>query len=58
MSSIFPTYARFDVEIEEATGMKVTDTSGKTYIDFTSGIGVCNLGHRHPAVHEQIITIR
>lgn len=54
MSSIFPTYARFDVEIEEATGMKVTDTSGKTYIDFTSGIGVCNLGHRHPAVHEQI----
>lgn len=54
MSSIFPTYARFDVEIEEATGMKITDTSGKTYIDFTSGIGVCNLGHRHPNVQKQI----
>ena len=54
MSSIFPTYARFDLEVEEATGMKVTDTSGKTYIDFTSGIGVCNLGHRHPDVHAQI----
>lgn len=54
MSSIFPTYARFDVEIAEATGMKITDTSGKTYIDFTSGIGVCNLGHRDPDVQNQI----
>lgn len=54
MSSIFPTYARFDVEIESATGMKITDTSGKTYLDFTSGIGVCNLGHRHPHVQTQI----
>lgn len=54
MSSIFPTYARFDVEIESATGMEVLDTSGKTYIDFTSGIGVCNLGHRHPYVQAQI----
>ncbi|HLR60403.1 MAG TPA: acetylornithine transaminase [Pseudogracilibacillus sp.] len=54
MSSIFPTYARFDVEIESATGMEVLDTSGKTYTDFTSGIGVCNLGHRHPYVQTQI----
>lgn len=23
---------------------------GKQYLDFTSGIAVCNLGHRHPAV--------
>lgn len=54
MSSIFPTYARFDVEIEEATSTKVTDTSGKVYTDFTSGIGVVNLGHRHPNVQAQI----
>lgn len=54
MSSIFPTYTRFDVEIESAKGMKITDTSGRTYLDFTSGIGVCNLGHRHPDVQSQI----
>src|SRR5699024_12765895 len=34
--------------------MEVFDTSGKKYIDFTSGIGVCNLGHRHPYVQTQI----
>ncbi|HLQ83007.1 MAG TPA: acetylornithine transaminase [Pseudogracilibacillus sp.] len=54
MSSIFPTYARFDVKLKEATGMMITDTSDKTYLDFTSGIGVCNLGHRHPNVQKHI----
>ena len=54
MSSIFPTYARFDVKLKEATGMMITDTSDKTYLDFTSGIGVCNLGHRHPDVQKHI----
>ena len=43
-----------DVEIKEATGTKITDTSGKVYTDFTSGIGVCNLGHRHPEVKNRI----
>lgn len=32
----------------------ITDTSDKTYLDFTSGIGVCNLGHRHPDVQKHI----
>ena len=54
MSSMFPTYTRFDMAIESAKGMEVFDTSGKKYIDFTSGIGVCNLGHRHPYVQTQI----
>src|SRR5690625_490716 len=54
MSSMFPTYTRFDMAIESAEGMEVFDTSGKKYIDFTSGIGVCNLGHRHPYVQTQI----
>src|SRR5699024_6227522 len=54
MSSIFPTYARFDVKLKEATGMMITDTSDKTYLDFTSGIGVCKLGHRHPNVQKHI----
>src|SRR5699024_7973652 len=54
MSSMFPTYTRFDMAIESAKGMEVFDISGKKYIDFTSGIGDCNLGHRHPYVQTQV----
>ncbi|MFS0646581.1 acetylornithine transaminase [Siminovitchia sp. 179-K 8D1 HS] len=50
MSHLFNTYARWDVEISSGQGTKVIDTSGKEYLDFTSGIGVCNLGHCHPEV--------
>ena len=35
-----PTYRRFSVAIESGEGATLTDTAGKTYIDFTSGIGV------------------
>src|SRR5699024_2098285 len=31
-------------------------TSGKEYLDFGSGIGVCNLGHRHPDVQKAVET--
>ena len=44
--------------IERAEGTRVWDVGGKEYLDFTSGIGVLNTGHRHPhvvrAVHEQL----
>ncbi|MGE7183289.1 acetylornithine transaminase [Peribacillus sp. NPDC006672] len=45
MSSLFPTYARWNIEPRIASGMKITSTTGKEYLDFTSGIGVLNLGH-------------
>lgn len=54
MSALFPTYNRFDVTVETAEGMTITDRNGKTYLDFGSGIGVCNLGHRHPTVQQAI----
>ncbi|WP_339163267.1 acetylornithine transaminase [Siminovitchia sp. FSL H7-0308] len=50
MSHLFNTYAKWDVEISSGLGTKVIDTNGKDYLDFTSGIGVCNLGHCHPEV--------
>jgi acetylornithine aminotransferase len=50
MSSLFPTYNRWDVEIESGRRTKVKDKNGKEYLDFVSGIGVTNLGHRHPKV--------
>jgi 4-aminobutyrate aminotransferase/(S)-3-amino-2-methylpropionate transaminase len=41
-----------------AEGTRIWDIDGKEYLDFTSGIGVLNVGHRHPhvvrAVHEQV----
>ncbi len=58
MSHVFNTYARWDVELVSGNGTKVIDINGKEYLDFTSGIGVCNLGHCHPdlvkPVQEQV----
>ncbi|KAI4189797.1 MAG: hypothetical protein L6R41_001222 [Letrouitia leprolyta] len=36
--------------IESGSGSHVTMTSGRRYLDFTSGIGVTNVGHCHPAI--------
>lgn len=51
---LFPTYSRFHVNVKQATGVEVIDTNDKKYIDFGTGIGVCNLGHRHPAVQAAV----
>ncbi|MBC1513279.1 acetylornithine transaminase [Listeria booriae] len=50
MSNLFPTYAKFPIEIVEGKGTVVKDANGKEYLDFTSGIAVCNLGHCNEAV--------
>jgi acetylornithine/N-succinyldiaminopimelate aminotransferase len=54
MSHLFPTYQRWDVEPVMASGSKIIDKAGKEYLDLTSGIGVCNLGHCHPKVKEAV----
>src|SRR5690625_4100376 len=54
MSVQLPTYNRYDLSIEQAEGTIVTDVNGKEYLDFGSGIGVNNLGHRHPTVQQAI----
>ncbi|HLR41205.1 MAG TPA: acetylornithine transaminase [Virgibacillus sp.] len=54
MTALFSTYNRFDLTVAEASGTVVKDTDGKEYLDFGSGIGVCNLGHRHPDVQQAI----
>jgi predicted acetylornithine/succinylornithine family transaminase len=45
-----PTYARVPLELVSGNGCRVTDANGREYLDFTSGIAVSSLGHRHPAV--------
>lgn len=46
------------IEIEKAEGIYMFGPEGKQYIDLISGIGVSNVGHRHPkvlsAIQEQL----
>lgn len=54
ISHLFQTYGRRTVEFVKGNGTKVIDNNGKQYLDFTSGIGVCNLGHCHPTVMKAV----
>lgn len=40
--------------IVKGQGTKVWDETGKQYLDFGSGISVCNLGHSHPEVAKAV----
>ncbi len=42
------------LEIDRAEGIYLHGKDGKKYIDLISGIGVSNIGHRHPKVVEAI----
>ena len=46
------------LEIDRAEGVFMYGTDGKQYLDLISGIGVSNVGHRHPevlaALHQQL----
>lgn len=41
---LMPTYGKCDVVLAEGSGCLAKDAAGKTYLDFTSGIGVNSLG--------------
>ena len=51
---VLPTYARADVEFVSAKSATLTDSDGKKYIDFTSGIGVVSVGHANERVNKAI----
>jgi 4-aminobutyrate aminotransferase len=38
------------VQVKSGKGVRVTDTEGREYLDFTAGIGVTSTGHCHPKV--------
>ncbi len=44
----------FLISVERAEGIYLIDHQGKKYMDLISGIGVSNIGHRHPTVIEAI----
>ncbi len=46
---VMNTYGRNDVVIDHGKGAKLYSPEGREYIDFTSGIGVCDLGYGNEA---------
>lgn len=53
-SPLMTTYRPLPVTFTHGKGSRLWDTSGKEYIDALSGLGVCSLGHSHPAVVETL----
>ncbi|QHM40476.1 Acetylornithine aminotransferase [Lactiplantibacillus plantarum] len=54
MQHVFPTYQRFPFAITDGQGVHLTDNHGKTYLDFTAGIGVCNFGYHQPQIQAAV----
>jgi acetylornithine aminotransferase len=48
------TYKRTPVVFSKGVGCTLWDTDGRAYLDFVSGIAVCNLGHAHPGVADAV----
>ncbi len=53
MSKLFQNYKRDAIEFVKAKGNTLYDQEGKPYLDFSSGIGVTNLGF-HPLVKKAV----
>lgn len=47
-------YGRFDVCFVKGVGSTLYDINGKSYVDLTSGIGVCSLGYGNPYLVDAI----
>ncbi len=55
LEALSPSYTReYGLVVERAEGAEVWDVDGRRYIDFMAGIGVVNVGHRHPRVVEAV----
>ena len=54
MTYLFENYKRAPIEFVKAEGSYLIDSEGKAYLDFSSGIGVTNLGFQ-PQVQQALI---
>ncbi|MCP4356436.1 MAG: acetyl ornithine aminotransferase family protein [Chloroflexi bacterium] len=55
IAALSPSYTReYPLVVDHAQGSEVWDIDGRRYVDFMSGIGVLNVGHRHPKVVEAV----
>ena len=53
-SPLMSTYTRFPVTLVKGKGSYVWDDNGTQFLDFTSGIATCNLGHVPDEVKEKL----
>ncbi|MEN1970161.1 acetylornithine transaminase [Lentibacillus sp. N15] len=54
ISPLMETYKRFPVHLVKGKGSYVWDTANQQYLDFTSGIATCNLGHVPDTVKQKV----
>jgi len=53
-SALMATYAEPPVTFVRGEGSVLTDSAGRDYLDFLSGLAVTSLGHAHPVVADAI----
>ncbi|HIW34510.1 MAG TPA: acetylornithine transaminase [Candidatus Paenibacillus intestinavium] len=53
-SYLFPTYNKFPLTLVRGHQTTLWDDEGKAYLDFMTGLAVCNLGHTPERVKERI----
>ncbi|MQS52820.1 acetylornithine transaminase [Companilactobacillus mishanensis] len=54
MEHVFPTYARFPFDIVDGHDCYLIDNNDNTYLDFTSGIGVCSFGYSNKIIIDNL----
>ncbi|MEH7109275.1 acetylornithine transaminase [Bacillus sp. JJ1764] len=54
ISPVMSTYGRFPVTLVKGKGSYVWDDNGTKFLDFTSGIATCNLGHVPDVIKEKV----
>ncbi|PAK83747.1 acetylornithine transaminase [Lentilactobacillus parakefiri] len=55
MEHIFPTYAQYPMEIVSGHDWHLVDSNHKSYLDFTSGIGVCSFGYSNDWIEQSVL---
>lgn len=55
MEHIFPTYAQYPMEIVSGHDWHLVDSNEKSYLDFTSGIGVCSFGYSNDWIEQSVL---
>lgn len=53
-SRLFPTYIKYPLTLVKGNQTTLWDDEGKSYLDFMTGLAVCNLGHVPERVKERI----
>src|SRR2546430_5799135 len=52
--NVVPSYGRFPLAFSHGSGSEIWDMGGRRYLDFTSGIAVCCLGHANAEITQAL----